>query len=488
MSESQELPPCAPEIEQALLGEILVQPDLMPRLRDIITDPKMFYRRAHQVIFAAMLTLSQQSLKPDYLMVSQQLKDEGELLTVGGMPYLVDLADGAYSPSSAESYAKTVRDRFFQRESRKLIGVAAPKILGESDDAQTALISISRALDDLKREALTEDKSAEAQDVIRLAVEQVTKRFDGKEPPGIPTGWPELDHYLTGWQPGNVIVIAARPGMGKTSLGFQSILKSMTQPNMPKQHKWLVFSIEMTQTELGTRMLSLFTGISGTRLRRANDLGVYEWNLIYQAQKDISALPLKIYDGTFKIRTWDEIEAHIRREWLGAAKPDGIMIDYLQLLDAGGGNKDGYQNRNLEISEITKKAKRLANELQIPILLLSQLSRSLEQRQNKRPMLSDLRDSGAVEQDADVVAFIYREVEYNSDTVNPNLAEIIIAKHRGGPVGTANLHFSAEVTNFFSPPDGWQPLPEPKGGKKKQDGGSRYKKGGLPPDTKDRED
>ena len=418
-------------------GVFLLDNSLFHTLVDILT-PDDFYLPGHRSVFAAFVELYRRNAPIDVISTHQYLKDRGELEGVGGAAYLAQLAETAVSGANAEYYATIVRDKSMQRS---LIG-ACSEIISQSFDA-------SRSVDDLLNESAravmsisertTGKMFRSTKDMVDEVFAKLTERVEKRDMvTGVTTGYTRLDQMTAGLQPSDLIIVAARPSMGKTAFSLNMAMRAAVQDNVPVA----VFSLEMSSEQLVMRMLCSWGKVDLSHLRRGW-LDDEEWARLYKAADVIGRAPIFI-DDTPGI-TPLELQARCRR--IKADKGLGlVMVDYLQLMRAG----RRIDSREQEISEISRSLKALAKEHSIPVIALSQLNRKVEDRGDKRPLLSDLRESGAIEQDADVIMFIYRDEVYNKRPDNPlqGVAEIIIGKQRNGPVGTAQLSYIGAYTSF----------------------------------------
>ena len=422
------IPPQALELEEAVLGAMLIDKKGVDEVIDIL-QPDAFYKNAHQHIFEAIYQLFQDSQPVDLLTVSSELRKKGKLETVGGEFYLVQLSQRVASSAHIEFHARIILQKFIQRSLIKISNEIIESSYKEStdvfdllDEAESKLYEVNQG--NIKR------SSESAQNLVieaKKRIEEISKR-DGLS--GVSTGFEKLDKLTSGWQPSDLIIIAARPGMGKTALTL-SMARNIA---VTKQIPVAFFSLEMSSVQLITRLISAETGLSSEKLRTGK-LADHEWQQLNVKVTDLEKAPLFI-DDTPSLSIFD-LRAKSRR----LSSQHGIkliVVDYLQLMTAGTSTKSG--NREQEISTISRNLKALAKELDIPVIALSQLSRAVETRGGtKRPMLSDLRESGAIEQDADIVSFIYRPEYYNIDewddderSPSEGQAELIVAKHRNG--------------------------------------------------------
>ncbi|MDD3432638.1 MULTISPECIES: replicative DNA helicase [Tepidiphilus] len=442
-SSAFKLPPHSLEAEQALLGGLLLDNTAWERVADLV-GPDDFYRDEHKRIFRHVSRLLEQGRPADVVTVHESLEKSGEAEAAGGLAYLAELANQTPSAANARRYGEIIRERAILR---KLIAVA-------DEIAASALSPMGRDAKSLLDEAeskIFEIAEAGARSItgfipigqaLKLVVDRVQELYDREDPSevtGIPTGYIDLDEKTSGLQPSDLIILAGRPAMGKTTLALNIAEHVALHQRLPVA----VFSMEMPSTQLATRFLASLGRIDMQNLRRGR-LSDDDWQRLTAAMGKLYEAPIFI-DETPALNPID-LRARARRLARQCGKLGLIVVDYLQLMT---GTRES-DNRATELSEISRSVKSLAKELNVPIIALSQLNRSLEQRPNKRPVMSDLRESGAIEQDADIIMFIYRDEVYNPDTPDKGVAEIIIAKHRNGPTGTIRLSFFGEHTRFES--------------------------------------
>jgi replicative DNA helicase len=427
------------EAERSVLGAILIQNDAYNTAAELV-HPEDFYRDAHRRIFDKIIALAERQSAVDFVTLKEELARAGELDAVGGPAYIASLVDGVPRATNVEYYAKIVKEKAVLR---KLIGAANTILLDAYEADQDAAEILDRAEHSIFQiaEGRIRTGFVSLYDIAQQSVEAIQKAHEEKKLiTGVPTGFDDLDALTSGFQRGDLIIIAARPSMGKTSLAL-----NMAQHVGTKTGKTVgLFSLEMSKEQLFLRMLTAEARIDAHRLRRGF-LGEKDWGRLSQAIGTLSETKIFIDDspsiGTLEMR------AKTRR--LAAEHGlDLVIIDYIQLMQGRG----RFENRTLELASISRSLKGLAKELSVPIVVLSQLSRAPESRADRRPQLSDLRESGALEQDADVVLFIYREDQYADKNAPPTdaqgVAEIIIGKQRNGPVGTLKLTFLKPLTRF----------------------------------------
>ncbi|HFQ90096.1 MAG TPA: replicative DNA helicase [Desulfobulbus sp.] len=431
------LPPQNVEAEQAVLGTILLQDKSLLKVVEIIT-PDDFYRDAHKTIFRAMLTLFEKHEPHDLITVTSLLNDQNKLEQVGGAAYLASLTDIIPFSGTLVHHARIIRKKAILRRLIQTTSEVAARCYDAQDDIDTLVDEAEKTIFEIAQ-AKKGTGFEPMSDIVPRAFDRITKLFDRQEHiTGVATGYEELDRMTAGLQPSDLIILAGRPSMGKTALAMNMVQHAALIEKIPVA----VFSLEMSMEQLALRMLCSIGRIDSQRIRTGR-LQDPDWPKLTRATGMLSDAPIFIDDtaGTTVL----EMRAKARR--LKSEHDLGmIVVDYLQLMQG----KAGTENRAQEISDISRSLKAMAKELDVPVVALSQLNRSLESRTDKRPQLSDLRESGAIEQDADVIMFIYRDEVYNKAEDNPNrgLAEIIVGKQRNGPTGVVKLTFLAEFTTF----------------------------------------
>lgn len=431
------LPPQNLEAEQSVLGGILLDNQALNTVLEALTQAD-FYSDAHRKIFKAIIDLSERSEPCDLITLSNILKDQKRIDQVGGTAYLASLVDNVASSANISYYVKIIKEKSVLR---RLIG-SATEILNKSYDAG---MDVDDILDEAEHAIfeISENKIRPAfhpiREIIRESFKTIERLYDKKELiTGVATGFEKLDELTSGLQNSDLIIIAGRPSMGKTAFALNIAQYAALEAGVPVA----IFSLEMAREQLATRMLSAEARVDSQRLRKGF-LGETDWPKLTTAAGRLSDAPIYI-DDTPAI-TVMEMKAKSRR--LKADAGLGLVVlDYLQLM-RGSSFKD---SREQEISEISRSLKALAKELSLPVIALSQLNRKVEDRTNRRPQMADLRESGAIEQDADVIAFIYRDEVYNRSDDNPEkgMAEIIIGKQRNGPTGIVKLAFQEKYTRF----------------------------------------
>lgn len=433
-------PPQNAEAEASLLGALLIDSDAIVKIADTVTS-KDFFDKRHERIYEAILQLYEHHSDIDVLTLSDRLKNNGYLDGIGGSAYLTELTNFVPTAAHVEQYADIVAQKAMRRRlisaSREIVGLGydESKQLSELiEEAETRLFEVSQQ--HIKRDAI----SLEA--ILADSFDRLDDLHKDKQKiRGVPTGYKDLDNMLAGFQRSDLVVLAARPSMGKTALALNFAHNIAIQAQQPV----LIFSLEMSKEQLVDRLLSMESGVDAWALRTGN-LTDADFEKIGQAMGALSEAQIFIDDSPgitiSDLRTKARREAHQRPLGL-------IIVDYLQLM-TGTSRFGGDGNRVQEISEISRGLKGVARELNVPVLALSQLSRSVESRSPQIPQLADLRESGSIEQDADVVAFIYSEEYYNPDTDRKKLTDIFIKKHRNGPTGGVELYFDKEKQRFRS--------------------------------------
>ncbi len=435
---SLKTPPHSVEAEQSVLGGLLLDNSAWDSVSDKLVDGD-FYNPAHRTLFLMIQQLAGESIPFDPLTLSERLDSHGELDQVGGLAYLTELVQNTPSISNIRAYAEIVFERSVLRKLIKASTNIADRAYNPEGRASVEL------LDEAEREvfqiAESRPKSGgpvPVKELLGKAIDRIDQLFNsGGGLTGLTTGFTDLDEMTSGLQPSDMIIVAGRPSMGKTTFAMNLVENAL----LNSDKTMLVFSLEMPADQLVTRMLSSLGRIDATRMRAGN-LAEDDWPKLTSAVSLLNDKKLLI-DDTAGISP-SEMRSRARRVVREHGDLGLIMIDYLQLMQIPGGG----ENRTNEISEISRSLKALAKEFEVPVVALSQLNRSLENRPNKRPVNSDLRESGAIEQDADVIMFIYRDEVYNPDTELKGVAEIIIGKQRNGPIGATRMAFIGKYTRF----------------------------------------
>jgi replicative DNA helicase len=432
----ERLPPQNVEAERAVLGSLLIDPDAILEVASFLRAED-FYRETHRLVYQAILDLHERREPADFITLSDELDRRGQLAEIGGAAYLTELINTVPTSIHVEYYARIVERTAILRRLITAAGQIAGLAYEEREDVDEIVDRAETIVFGVAERRLTRDLLPISH-VLSDYYDRINYLYRHRgELIGIPTGLADLDKILGGLQRSDLIIIAGRPGMGKTSLALSIALQAA--------RKWdkrvAIFSMEMSTEQLVQRLVSAETGIDSQRLRRG-EIQEDEWPRFVQATGLLSDMPIYI-DDTPALSAM-EIRAKTRRLHAEYGL-DMVIVDYLQLMRGDG----RAENRVQEISNISRGLKALARELNLPVVSLSQLSRAVESRHDKHPILSDLRESGSIEQDADVVVFIYRDELYNTDTETPNLAEIIVAKHRSGPTGALSAYFKKELAQFL---------------------------------------
>ena len=439
------IPPQAIDLEEAVIGAMLIDEKGVNEVIDILS-PDIFYKKSHQLIFESIQRLFRESEPIDLLTVSADLKKNKNFEIIGGDFYLINLSQKVSSSAHIEYHSRIIQQKFIQRKLISISNEIIQKSYNESTDVLDLLDEAESKLYDIAQNNI-KGSSETAQNLVIQAknrIEEIGNREGSLS--GISTGFEKLDRLTSGWQPSDLIIVAARPGMGKTALALSMARNISVQKKIPVAF----FSLEMSSVQLITRLISAETGLSSDKLRTGK-LADHEWQQLNVKVSDLESAPLYIDDSA--ALTIFELRAKARR-LASAHDIKLIVIDYLQLMNLGSSNKAG--NREQEISTISRNLKALAKELNIPVIALSQLSRAVETRGGtKRPILSDLRESGAIEQDADIVSFLYRPeyygiTEWDDDMKTPSegQGEFIVAKHRNGALDSIKLKFIANLGKF----------------------------------------
>ena len=430
------VPPHNLEAEQSILGGVLINNEAMNQIMDILT-PECFYREAHMSIFQGMIDLYNNNEPIDLITLSQHLTQNNQIDKAGGTEYLTSLVEAVSTSAGIEYHADIVHDRYVRRKLLSECSSISESCLQNWHTTEELLDMAEQSIFDIAEEKISEGFSA-MENVINESFKKLesVSAEDGFVT-GITTGFVDFDRYTAGLQPSDMVIIAGRPSMGKTAfalnIGYNAALKT--------KKGVAVFSLEMSKMQLGMRLLGFEAQINATKLRTGT-LRDRDWTNLTHAAGVLSELPLFI-DDTSGIGVLD-MKAKCRR-LLKKTDLCMVIIDYIQLVQG----RKSAESRQIEISEISRSLKALAKDLNVPVVALSQLNRKVEDRPNKRPQIADLRESGAIEQDADVIAFIYRDEVYNPTTDdNRNIAEIIVAKQRNGPTGGFKLTFQKEFTRF----------------------------------------
>jgi replicative DNA helicase len=429
------VPPQSLEAEQSVLGSILLDNEAAYQVAEILQE-KDFYRENHRQIFSAILSLLDRDEPADLITLTNELKQKGDLAQVGGVTYLAQIVEAVPTAANIEYYAKIVKDKAILRE---VIHASTEIVTNAYQETQ----DISEFLDKAEQVIFQVSESREKggltpiSTVLKSSFKQIEKNYEQKELiTGLATGFKDLDKLTAGLQPSDLIIIAGRPSMGKTSF----CLNIAEHVALKEKETVAIFSLEMAREQLASRLLCSMSRIDSSRLR-SGFIDEVEWMRLTDAAGLLS--DSRIFIDDMSQANVFEMRAKARR--LKAAKGLGLVIvDYLQLMKGAG----KIESREREISEISRSLKAMAKELNVPVIALSQLNRGVESRTDKRPMMSDLRESGAIEQDADIIGFIYRDEVYNRESPDQGIAEFNVVKHRNGAIDMVRLSFLAKYTRF----------------------------------------
>ncbi len=445
------LPPHSIEAEQSLLGGLLIDNEALDKVADVVSVSD-FYRQDHQIIYQHIHQLIERSQPADIVTVGESLESNAELNTVGGLEYLGLLAENTPTAANIRGYAQIVRERSIMRNLVQVGTEIVDSALSPQgrdaqqllDESESKIFQIAEAGKN-DRIGFTDIKELLPQ--VAERIDQLFQRDNPSDVTGVPTGYKDLDMMTSGLQPGDLVIIAGRPSMGKTSLALNIAEYVAIDTGLPAA----IFSMEMGSTQLVSRLIGSVGKLNQHKMR-TGQLDDNDWEKLSYALGQLNEAPIFIDEGS-ALNPY-EVRARARRLHKQCGKLGLVVIDYLQLMGTAGSS----ENRATEISEISRSLKSLAKELNVPVVALSQLNRSVEQRPDKRPVMSDLRESGAIEQDADVIMFIYRDEVYNPETPDKGVAEIILAKQRNGPVGRVKLTFLGEFTKFenYANPVGYE--------------------------------
>jgi replicative DNA helicase len=438
------LPPHSVEAEQSVLGGLLLENSAWERIADLVNEQD-FYRADHRAIWRQIVRLIEANKPADVITVAESLDSHNQLGETGGLAYLTLLAQNTPSAANIRRYAEIVRERSVLRHLATVGTEIADAAYNPQGRTATEILDAAEAqVFEIKEAGARASQGFQSlQPLLVQVVNRIDELYSRDNPSdvtGVPTGFSDLDSKTSGLQPGDLIIVAGRPSMGKTAFSLNIAENVALDANLPVA----VFSMEMAATQLVMRMLGSVGRLDQHKLRTGK-IAEDDWHKLTHALGRLNEA--LVYIDESPGLTAMEVRARARR--LARQSKEGrlglIVIDYLQLMSGGSG---GQENRATEISEISRSLKGLAKELHVPVIALSQLNRSLEQRPNKRPVMSDLRESGAIEQDADVILFIYRDEVYNPESPDRGTAEIIIGKQRNGPIGTVRMTFLGEYTRF----------------------------------------
>ncbi|MDA9155550.1 replicative DNA helicase [Methylophilaceae bacterium] len=437
------VPPHSVEAEQSILGGLLIDNKAIDRIAGQVSASD-FYRNDHRIIFTHISKLIDNNDPADIVTVAESLEQNAELTKVGGVAYLGLVADNTPTASNISGYAKIVRERSIMRN---LVEVGSDIVESafspQGKDAQQLLDESESKIFQIADAGASEKLGfIDIKELLPKAAQRIDDLYQLDDPngvTGVPTGYADLDQKTAGLQPGDLIIIAGRPSMGKTSLALNIAEHVGMEAGLPVA----IFSMEMGAAQLTMRLLGSVGKLDQHKMR-IGQLEDEDWPKLTNALGVLNEAPIFIDEGS-ALNSY-EVRARARRLHRQQGKLGLIVIDYIQLMSAA--NEQSTENRATEVSEISRSLKALAKELNVPVVALSQLNRSVESRPDKRPMMSDLRESGAIEQDADVIMFIYRDEVYNPETAEKGVAEIILSKQRNGPTGTVKLTFLGQYTRF----------------------------------------
>lgn len=435
---SVKTPPHSIEAEQSVLGGVMLDNRAWDQIADRVRETD-FYRHDHRLIFRVMSRLVEQNKPLDVLTVTESLRELHELDNAGGEVYLFELANNTPSVANVTAYADIVRERSVLRQLIDTANDIASNAFNPQGRSSIELLDVAeRSVFSISEQGARAGGPTNIKDYLAKTMDRIDSLFHSNNPiTGIPTGYHDFDSMTSGLQPSDLVIVAGRPSMGKTTLAMNMAEHVAIKSKQPV----LIFSMEMPGESIVMRLLSSLCRIDQLRIRTGK-LEDEDWPRISSTVSMLSEAPLYIDDTPGLSPA--EMRARARRLSKEVGKLGVIVVDYLQLMQVPGFN----ENRTAEISEISRALKGLAKELKVPVIALSQLNRSLEQRADKRPVMSDLRESGAIEQDADLIVFIYRDEVYHENSVDKGTAEIIIAKQRNGPIGKVRLTFLGQYTCF----------------------------------------
>ncbi len=431
------VPPQSIEAEQSVLGAILLDKEALLKVLEIIT-PEDFYREAHRKIFLAMTELFERGEEIDIISLKEHLQMKKELDSVGGASYLSSLVAAVPTAANVKHHAKIIREKALMRGLIRAATEVIEMVYDEGMPADEMVDRAEKTIFEISDKRTTTTFSS-MKDVIKDSFQMIEDLYDSKKAiTGVPSGFRDLDELTTGFQPGDLIIVGGRPSMGKTTFALNIAQHVAVEGGEPVA----IFSLEMSKRQLAIRMLCSEAMVDANKVRKGF-IGKEDWHKLTSAAGKLAEAPVYIDDSSNLSVL--EMRAKARRLKLEKGGLSLIIVDYLQLMKGRG----SFERREQEISDISRSLKALAKELEVPVIALSQLNRAVEQRHDKRPTLADLRESGAIEQDADVILFLYRDEVYNKN--NPESrgkAEVIIAKQRNGPTDTVNLTFLSSCTRF----------------------------------------
>jgi replicative DNA helicase len=443
-ADAARVPPHDLDAERAVIGALLISETAVAAVAEQLT-PEEFYSETHRIIYAAMMRLYSRGDRIDQITLTNELNSINEFDRVGGRAYVFQLVESVPTASNAARYAEIVRGKALLRSVIDVGSRITEDAFREPEDVTEALDSAEQLIYNVSNNTLKQHLAPVSQ-LAPGALEMIQRLYEQEgEVTGVETGFEDLDRLTTGFHKSDLVVLAARPAMGKTAMALNAIWHASGEKKMPVA----IFSLEMSKEQLVQRLISQTTRIPAQSLRSGN-VKAEDWPKLLRGVAQVSEAPIWI-DDTAGV-TLMEMRAKVRRLASQLVAQGGpplslVVVDYLQLMIGQGSRND---NRQQEIAEISRGLKVLARDLDVPVLAIAQLSRAVESRHDKRPMLSDLRDSGAIEQDADMVMFLYRDEYYNPDSDDKGIAEVIVGKHRNGPTGKVQLAWLEQYTKFAS--------------------------------------
>jgi len=443
-ADAARVPPHDLDAERAVIGALLISETAVAAVAEQLT-PEEFYSETHRIIYAAMMRLYSRGDRIDQITLTNELNSINEFDRVGGRAYVFQLVESVPTASNAARYAEIVRGKALLRSVIDVGSRITEDAFREPEDVTEALDSAEQLIYNVSNNTLKQHLAPVSQ-LAPGALEMIQRLYEQEgEVTGVETGFEDLDRLTTGFHKSDLVVLAARPAMGKTAMALNAIWHASGEKKMPVA----IFSLEMSKEQLVQRLISQTTRIPAQSLRSGN-VKAEDWPKLLRGVAQVSEAPIWI-DDTAGV-TLMEMRAKVRRLASQLSAQGGpplslVVVDYLQLMIGQGSRND---NRQQEIAEISRGLKVLARDLDVPVLAIAQLSRAVESRHDKRPMLSDLRDSGAIEQDADMVMFLYRDEYYNPDSDDKGIAEVIVGKHRNGPTGKVQLAWLEQYTKFAS--------------------------------------
>ncbi|WP_297212994.1 MULTISPECIES: replicative DNA helicase [Thermodesulfovibrio] len=432
------LPPQSLEAEQAVLGALILEGEAITKAIEILS-PEDFYREAHKKIYQSMLELFDKNEPIDLITITEHLRDKGELDNIGGLSYLSHLATIVPTAANIRYHAKLVREKALLRAVIRACTEIVTKVYEEPEDAEEMVDYAERLIFEIS-EKRTKTNFFHMKDVVKHTFKIIESMYEKKAViTGVPSGFKDLDELTSGFQPGDLIIIGGRPGMGKTAFSLNIAQHVGVELGEPVAY----FSLEMSKEQIAMRLLSSIAMVNSSALRKGF-ISKRDWERITDAAVKLSEAPIYIDDSSQMSVL--EIRAKARRLKMEQGRLALIIIDYLQLMRG----KSNYEVREQEIAEISRSLKAMAKELKVPVIALSQLNRSVERTSDRKPTLANLRESGAIEQDADLIIFLYRDEVYNKkNPANKGKAEVIVAKQRNGPTDEITLTFLSDYTRFL---------------------------------------